>query len=75
MLPVVIVVNRHMIVSIGLAGFFRFVKFTENNIFKVGLITVFDAILTSRQPREKLQCLNENLMSNNFRKTAVLKKI
>ena len=35
----------------------------------------FDAILTSRQTREKLQCLYENLMSNNFRKTAVLKKI
>ena len=32
-------------------------------------------ILTSRQTREKLQCLYENLMSNNFRKTAVLKKI
>ena len=30
MLPVVIVVNGHMLVSIGLAGFFRFVKFTEN---------------------------------------------
>ena len=41
----------------------------------IGLTTVFDAILTSRQPREKLQCLYENLMSNNFRKTAVLKKI
>ena len=39
------------------------------------LITVFDAILTSRQTREKLQCLYENLMSNNFRKTAVRKKI
>ena len=25
--------------------------------------------------REKLQCLYENLMSNNFRKKAVLKKI
>ena len=25
--------------------------------------------------REKLQCLYENLMSNNFRKRAVLKKI
>ena len=24
---------------------------------------------------EKLQCLYENLMSNNFRRTAVLKKI
>ena len=32
-------------------------------------------ILTSRQTREKLQCLYENLMSNNFRKTPVLKKI
>ena len=30
MLPVVIVVNGHMLVSIVLAGFFRFVKFTEN---------------------------------------------
>ena len=39
------------------------------------LVTVFDAILTSRQTREKLQCLYENLMSNNFRKTAVLKKV
>ena len=27
------------------------------------------------QTREKLQCLYENLMSNNFRKTAVLKNI
>ena len=40
----------------------------------IGLITVFDAILTSRQPCEKLQCLYENLMSNNFRKTAILEK-
>jgi len=40
----------------------------------IELVTVFDAILTSRQTREKLQCLYENLMSNNFRKTAVLKK-
>ena len=43
------------------------------------LVTVFDAILTSTQTREKLQyCgqyLYENLMSNNLRKTAVLKKI
>ena len=37
-------------------------------------VTVFDAILTSRQTREKLQCLYENLMSNNFRRMAVLKK-
>ena len=36
---------------------------------------VFDAILMSRKTREKLQCLYENLISNNFRKMAVLKKI
>ena len=29
--------------------------------------------LTSRQTREKLQCLYENVMSNNFCKMAVLK--
>ena len=40
----------------------------------IDLVTAFDAILTSRQTREKLQCLYENLMSNNFRRTAVLKK-
>ena len=39
------------------------------------LVTVFDAILTSRQTCEKLQCLYENLMPNKFRKTRVLKKI
>ena len=42
---------------------------------EIDLVTVFDAILTSRQTREKLQCLYENLMSDNFRKTAFLKKI
>ena len=41
----------------------------------IDLVTVFDAILTSRQTREKLQCLYENLISNNFRTSAVLKKI
>ena len=41
---------------------------------RIDLVTIFDTILTSRQTREKLQCLYENLMSNNFRKTAVLKK-
>ena len=30
------------------------------------LVTVLDAILTSRQAREKLQRLYENLMSNNL---------
>ena len=34
--------------------------------------TVFDAILRNRQTCEKLQCFYENLVSNNFRKTAVL---
>ena len=42
---------------------------------QIDLVTVFDAILTSRQTREKLQCLYENLMSDYFRKTAVLKEI
>ena len=35
----------------------------------------FGSHLASRQPREKLQRLHENLMWNNFRKTAVLKNI
>ena len=29
-------------------------------------------VLSGRQPREKEQCSYENLMSNNFRKRAVL---
>ena len=41
----------------------------------IDLVMVYDIILTNRQTPEKLQCLYENLMSNNFRKTAVLKKI
>ena len=41
----------------------------------IDLVTVFDAILTSGQTCEKLQCLYENPMSNNFPKTSVLKKI
>ena len=44
-------------------------------VYNIDLVTVFDAILTSRQTCEKLQCLYENLMSNDFRKTAVQKKI
>ena len=53
------------------------VSFAEglNQNFLIDLVTVFDAILTSRQMCEKLQCLYENLMSNNFHNTAVLKKI
>ena len=42
---------------------------------EIDLVTVFNAILTSRQMRENLQCLYENLIPNNFRKTAPLKKI
>ena len=45
------------------------------HLLTIDLVTVFDAILTSRQTSEKLQCLYENQMSNNFRKTAFLKKI
>ena len=41
----------------------------------IGLITVFGAILTGRQAGVKLQCLYENPMSNNLRKTSVWKKI
>ena len=43
----------------------------------IDLVTVFHIILTSRQTREKLQCLYENLMSRNVRRIrmAVLKKI
>ena len=32
----------------------------------IGLITVFDAILTGRQSGPKLQCLYGNSMANNF---------
>ena len=41
----------------------------------IDLVTVFDAILMSRQTCEKLQWFYENLMLNNFRRPAVLKKI
>ena len=41
----------------------------------IDLVTVFNAILTNRQTRDKLQCLYDNLTSNNCRKTAVLKEI
>ena len=43
---------------------------------RIDLVIVFDAILTRGQTRacEKLQCLYENLMSNDFCKMAVLKK-
>ena len=52
-------------------GAFFFFSFSNKVI---DLVSVFDAILASRQTYEKLQCLFENLMSNNFRKTIFLKK-
>ena len=54
----------------------HFYYFYMQEIFSdtIDLVAVLHAILTSRQTCEKLQCLYENLMSNNFRKTAVLKK-
>ena len=44
-------------------------------LWSIDLVTVFDAIFTSRQTCDKLQCLYENLMSSYFRETTVLKKI
>ena len=52
-------------------GAFSFFSFSNKVI---DLVSVFDATLASRQTCEKLQCLFENLMSNNFRKTIFLKK-
>ena len=46
----------------------------QTNTKLIDLVTVLEAILTSRQPREKLQCLYENLLSNNFRKTPIMEK-
>ena len=52
----------------------RFIEAAESLVpLKEDLVTVFDAILTSRQTCEKLQCLYENLISNNCSKAAVLK--
>ena len=53
----------------------RFFHFIYHAFISIDLVTVFDAILTSRQTREKLQCFYETLMSNNFRRTAVMNKI
>ena len=52
-------------------------KSFENNILScaIDLVMVFNAILTSMQTCEKLQCLYEKQMSSNFHKKAVLKKI
>ena len=45
------------------------------NSTETDLIMALEDILTGRQPHDKIQCLYENLTSNNFCKTAVLKKI
>ena len=47
---------------------------TARGIIIIDLVTVFDAILTSRETCEKLQCLYENLMSNDFLKRLFWKK-
>ena len=55
---------------------FQIFRRNKNDLFSlINLVAVFDAILTSRQTCENLQCLYENLMSTTFRKTAFLKKI
>ena len=46
----------------------------RNIYFAIGLVMVLETTLTREQLHEKLQCLHENLMSNNFRKMAILKK-
>ena len=45
----------------------------QHNLFYYGVLTF--SRLTNRQPREEFQCLYENLMSDGFRKAAVLKKL
>ena len=45
-----------------------------NIYFAIGLVMVLETTLTSGQLHEKLQCLHQNLMSNNFCKMAILKK-
>ena len=59
---------------VGLTGYRGYQSIRSFTVV-IDLVMVLDAILTSRQTREKLQCLYENLMSNNFRITAFLKKI
>ena len=42
---------------------------------KIGLITVFGAILTGRQSSKKLQCLCGNSMANNFFYNGILRNL
>ena len=37
----------------------------KTNLIAIGLITVFNAILTGRQSSQKLQCLYGNPIANN----------
>ena len=68
--------NTRMSEQVWLKAYILYSVSTKRRLLQtIDLVTVFDAILTSGQKCEKLQCLYENLMSNNFRKTAVLKKI
>ena len=54
----------------------QFLKLSRGTYSKsIDLVTVLEAILMSRQSCEKLQCLYENVMLNNFHKIAVLRKI
>ena len=41
----------------------------------LGLITVFDAILTGRQGGQKLQCLYGSPMTNNFFQNRILQNL
>ena len=54
--------------------FWEVVSFKNRSTGDPFLVMVLEAILTNRLLREKLKCLDENLMLNNFRETAVLKK-
>ena len=44
------------------------VRLSSKSNHSMDLVSVFDAILTSRQTYEKLQRMYEDLMRNNFRK-------
>ena len=44
-------------------------------VYKASLGTLVDTLVVGQRVRNYSDCLYENLMSNNFRKTAVLKKI
>ena len=68
--------DNFLINDIGDAQFYcklKYANLVERNL--IDLVTVFDAILTSRQTHEKLQCLYENLMSDNFRTGGCSQKI